>query len=103
MASRRSPLVTKKFDALGMLLAERTSTHGGLAIQGGISQRLKQEARDAPNWTALGMDMREAIDMIQHKIARILAGDPTYVDHWDDIAGYARLVADRLRKGASNE
>jgi hypothetical protein len=35
--------------------------------------------------------------MIAHKIGRILNGDPDYIDSWDDIAGYAKLVADRLR------
>ena len=29
--------------------------------------------------------------MILLKIARIICGDPTYADHWDDIAGYAML------------
>lgn len=40
---------------------------------------------------------REALDMIAHKIGRILNGDHDYADSWDDIAGYARLVADRVR------
>jgi hypothetical protein len=35
--------------------------------------------------------------MIAHKIGRIINGDPDYIDSWDDIAGYAKLVADRLR------
>jgi hypothetical protein len=35
--------------------------------------------------------------MIQHKIGRILNGDPDYVDNWDDIAGYSQLVAKLLR------
>jgi len=34
--------------------------------------------------------------MIAHKIGRILNGDPNYADSWIDIAGYAKLVADRL-------
>lgn len=34
----------------------------------------------------------EAIDMILHKIGRIVCGDPNYVDSWHDIAGYALLV-----------
>jgi hypothetical protein len=34
--------------------------------------------------------------MIAHKIARIINGDETYSDSWADIAGYAKLVADRL-------
>lgn len=39
----------------------------------------------------------EAIEMIFHKIGRIGAGNPNFVDHWEDIAGYATLVAQRLR------
>jgi hypothetical protein len=34
--------------------------------------------------------------MIAHKIGRIVNGDPRYADSWVDIAGYAKLVADRL-------
>lgn len=39
---------------------------------------------------------KEALDMIMHKIARILNGNPDYADSWHDIAGYAQLVADRV-------
>jgi len=41
-------------------------------------------------------DQREALDMICHKIARIVNGNPDYADSWTDIAGYATLVAERL-------
>lgn len=41
-------------------------------------------------------DMAEALFMIAHKIGRIVNGDPWYADSWIDIAGYAKLVADRL-------
>jgi len=41
-------------------------------------------------------DQIEALDMICHKIGRILNGDPDYADSWHDIAGYAQLVANRL-------
>lgn len=34
----------------------------------------------------------EALDMILHKIGRIVAGDPMHADHWHDIAGYALLA-----------
>jgi hypothetical protein len=47
----------------------------------------------------LDSDQLEALDMIAHKIARILNGDPNYADNWIDIAGYATLVANRLEKG----
>ena len=45
----------------------------------------------------LDPDQREALEMIAHKIARIVNGDPNYADSWVDIAGYATLVADRLQ------
>lgn len=44
----------------------------------------------------LAADQQEALDMIFHKIGRIINGDPDYADSWIDIAGYAQLVADRL-------
>ena len=40
---------------------------------------------------------RESLDMIVHKIARILNGDPNHVDSWHDIAGYATLVELELK------
>lgn len=46
--------------------------------------------------TMLKPDQRECLEMIAHKIGRILNGDPHYEDSWRDIAGYATLVADRL-------
>ena len=47
-------------------------------------------------WDRLSADQRESLEMVQHKVARILNGDPNYADSWVDIAGYAKLVADRL-------
>ena len=41
-------------------------------------------------------DQWEALEMIVHKIGRIVNGNPDKVDHWTDIAGYATLIADRL-------
>ena len=45
----------------------------------------------------LADDQAEALDMIIHKIARIINGDANHVDSWADIAGYATLVAERLQ------
>lgn len=38
----------------------------------------------------------EALDIITQKIGRIINGDANYADSWQDIAGYAQLVANRL-------
>ena len=43
-------------------------------------------------------DMKEAADMIVHKLARTLSGNPNYIEHYRDIAGYAQLVVDRLQE-----
>jgi hypothetical protein len=51
-----------------------------------------------PGYNKLSADQRESLDMIQHKIGRILCGDPDYADSWHDIAGYAMLVEQRLNK-----
>ena len=45
----------------------------------------------------LADDQSEALDMIFHKIARVINGDANHVDSWADIAGYATLVAERLQ------
>jgi len=45
----------------------------------------------------LADDQSEALDMIFHKIARIINGNADHVDSWADIAGYSTLVAERLQ------
>lgn len=77
-------------------LAERGERYGTFREHAAISQALKHTVFCKPN-LALAADQREALEMIVHKIARIVNGDPDYVDSWVDIAGYAKLVADRLQ------
>lgn len=77
-------------------LNARNERYGTFSVQAAISQTMKNFMRQSPNWDSLDPDMAEALDMIQHKIARILNGDPRYADSWHDIAGYATLVDKRL-------
>jgi hypothetical protein len=78
------------------LLSIRGKTHGDFTIHAEISMGLKEQIEACQNWSSLSFVQKEALHMIQHKIGRILAGDPNHKDHWDDIAGYAKLVSDRL-------
>lgn len=80
------------------MLAGREKRYGTFNNHADISQKLKAVMRERSGWEALAHDQREALEMIQHKIARVLNGDPTYHDNWLDIAGYATLVADRLER-----
>lgn len=86
-------------DTTEQILAERGERYGKFQDHARLTQCLKINIRGhlALRGGALAADQQEAIDMICHKIGRIVNGDPDYVDSWDDIAGYARLVADRLR------
>jgi hypothetical protein len=80
-------------------LAERGKRYGTFTGHAEIAQQLKGVMRkyEAARACDLDPDQREALEMIAHKIARILNGDPNYHDSWHDIAGYAKLVADRLQ------
>ena len=77
-------------------LTERGNRYGPFTGHAKITQELKQVMLTHPGWVKLAYDQKEALDMIAHKIGRILNGDPDYADSWHDIAGYASLVDKRL-------
>lgn len=77
-------------------LRERDDLYGEFSLQAEISQGLKEVMRHAPHYDDLSPAMVEALEMIQHKVARILNGGPSYTDSWHDIQGYARLVESDL-------
>lgn len=82
------------------ILTARGQTYGPFTSHAAITQAIKRamwQGADGAGVSELSDDQKEALEMIAHKIGRILNGDPNYLDSWDDIAGYARLVADRLR------
>nr|UVN10002.1 MAG: nucleotide modification associated domain 1 [Bacteriophage sp.] len=80
----------------GRLITERGSRYGKFKDGAEIMQSLKDTMRDVDGWNNLTASQKEALDMIQHKIGRILNGDPTYDDSWKDIAGYATLIVNEL-------
>lgn len=79
-------------------LDERGSRYGKFKDQSMISQSFKEVLRRCVLYSGkdLDHDMQEALEMILHKIARIINGDRNYADSWHDIAGYAKLIEDRL-------
>jgi hypothetical protein len=78
------------------ILKERGGRYGLFKDNALIAQELKEVMRRGIKWSALAPDQKEALDMFAAKISRLLTGDPDYADNWDDIAGYAKLVAGRL-------
>jgi hypothetical protein len=75
----------------------RGLVYGNYETLATTAQQLKDVVRMGANYDSLSMPMKESVDMICHKIARIVnGGHPQEIDHWHDIAGYAKLVEDIL-------
>ena len=85
-------------DTVDETLDARAVDYGKFIEGAEVMQMLKRVVQAALNNRdkTLAHDQAEAMDMIIHKIGRIVNGNPDVVDHWLDIAGYAKLVADRL-------
>ena len=76
------------------MLVERRSTHGHFTDHAACAQDLKATLRlhAARRSVPLSATQTEALEMILHKVGRIVAGDAGFADHWDDIAGYAKIA-----------
>lgn len=98
------PEITMEPDATDVdaVLDSRAKDYGKFIEGAEIMQMLKRLVHNyiEDRGTPLAFDQREALDMIIHKVGRIINGNPDKVDHWVDIAGYATLVADRLQGDA---
>jgi hypothetical protein len=80
-------------------LRQRAATHGLFEDHAKCTQALKRAMRESKNWEVLPDQQKEALDMIAHKIGRVLSGNPSHADHWHDIAGYSILVEGALNEG----
>lgn len=82
------------------LLASRGKRYGDFLGHAQVTIDLKTVIGEhlAAREKQLAVDQTEALHMICHKIGRIINGDADYDDSWADIAGYAELVAARLRQ-----
>ena len=85
-------------DGVDVTLDARAVDYGKFIEGAEVMQMLKRVVQNALSNRdkVLAHDQAESMDMIIHKIGRIVNGNPDVVDHWLDIAGYAKLVADRL-------
>ena len=82
------------------VLKERGSRYGEFKDHAEISQLIKFALFEAHGKELrLSADQRESLEMIAHKLARIVNGDPNYLDSWVDIVGYSQLVIDLIKKG----
>lgn len=80
-------------------IENKQKENGPFGTQARLSRQLKAVMNRSEYWGELTYCQQEALDMIAHKIARILAGSAANKDHWEDIAGYAQIARDDV--GAS--
>lgn len=87
-------------EAIKDVLKVRGEKYGKFSGHASTTQKLKLIIADELDQRKkhIAPFQREALDMIMHKIGRIINGDPNYIDSWVDIAGYAQLVADQLEE-----
>lgn len=83
-------------------LAQRLAQYGDFSGVASLAEALLfeiEQHEDGHAWNSrLNAEHRFALLMIVTKIARIVNGDPNYTDNWHDIAGYARLIEDRINQ-----
>jgi hypothetical protein len=90
-------------DETEKILEERGRRYGPFEGHARITQAIKLKMACEPGWLRLTYSMKESLEMVAHKIGRILNGDPFYDDSWKDIAGYAELVAKQLTPKQATE
>lgn len=90
---------------LNKTLSERGARYGKFKDHAVIAQAIKEVfystgGYETRGWNGKDMapDMKQSLETIADKIARILNGDPNYIDNWHDIQGYAKLIEDRLKE-----
>jgi hypothetical protein len=97
--SREERIVTSILENLQegepmILLTEREKTHGKYRETAALSQSIKDVLKSGRNWNNMNDQQRESFEQIAGKLARILNGNQNWRDHWDDVAGYAKLGGD---------
>lgn len=85
-------------ERLEHLLDKRAEQYGSFMASAETAIKIKGAVHGAiaRHDVHLFPDQILALDMIAVKISRIVNGNASHKDSWIDIAGYAKLVADRL-------
>ena len=82
--------------SINKTLEQRGERYGKFKDVAATTYALQEILRVASNYERMADDQIIALDMICNKMARIVNGDPNYIDNWHDISGYATLVEQEL-------
>ena len=89
---------TKENTYIEDTLAARAQNYGDYSEGCRVSQNILKAMQDSVGWERLTDDQKESLYMIGHKIRRIVNGNAEHYDSWHDIAGYAQLSANEVKK-----
>lgn len=85
------------------MIEQRAQTHGDFRNVSRVSQMLCDVlANEGVNWNKMPPYAKEGLEMIMHKAARTVSGSWAYLDHWQDIAGYATRVETIIQEEAGH-
>lgn len=93
--SRVQSGVQTSSEPINATLQERGNRYGDFSEHARITQGIKRCLVSGRSWETMSADKKEALEMIAHKMGRIVNGDPDYADSWHDIVGYAKLAEER--------
>jgi hypothetical protein len=91
-----NPEITMETD-VDQILGERGNRYGTFESNAKTCQLLKNVLHSQEGWYRLSYVQREAVEMMMHKISRLVNGDATYLDTVVDIAGYNQLMLEHMR------
>ena len=89
--------------SINKTLEQRGERYGKFKDVAATTYALQEILRNAKNHEHMTDDQVIALDMICNKMARIVNGDPSYIDNWHDIAGYSTLVEQELSVTTSDK
>lgn len=80
------------------VLAQRGNRYGSFEDNAKTTQMLQNVLHSQEGWYNLSFVQRESIEMIMHKISRLVNGDPLYLDTVVDIDGYNKLMLNHMKE-----
>lgn len=73
-------------------LEQRGSKYGTMPCNANLTRKLMATLEEHSGYAELSNVHVECLQMIMHKISRLMCGNPYYADNVHDIAGYATLL-----------
>src|SRR5690349_24738584 len=78
------------------LIDTREARYGSMDANATETWRLMDVFERCPGWSRFTPVQKHVFYMTVHKMARMLCGDPNYIDNYDDIIGYWTRARDFL-------